>query len=135
MTIPYALWQGAFTLPSVGITQNELFEWNRVAMGLKGSGPFFQRSMANKVLAGYVTRICEIYIDDVLLFDATDNEYLGNVRKVLVRLREKKVTANPVKTGLGLKEVEYVGHLISSTGTSFTEEKRFQVLDFPLTET
>ena len=117
------------------ITQYGLFEWNRVAMGLKGSGPFFQRSMANKVLPGYVTRICEIYIDDVLLFDATDNEYLGNVRKVLVRLREKKVTANPVKTGLGLKEVEYVGHLISSTGTSFTEEKRFQVLDFPLTET
>ena len=64
-------------------------------MGLKGSGPFFQRSMANKVLAGYVIRICEIYIDDVLLFGATNNEYLGNTRKVLVRLREKKVTANP----------------------------------------
>ena len=41
---------------------------NRVAMGLKGSGPFFQRSMTNKVLAGYVTRLCEINIDDVLLF-------------------------------------------------------------------
>jgi len=35
--------------------------------------------MANKVLAGYVTR------------------------KVLVRLREKKVTSNPAKTRLGLK--------------------------------
>ena len=93
-------------------------------MGLKGSGLFFQRSMANKVLAGYVTRICEIYIDD--------NEYLSNTRKVLVRLRENKVTANPAKTKLGLKEVEYVGHLITSTGTSFTEEKRLQVLDFPL---
>ena len=55
--------------------------------------------------------------------------------KVLGRLREKKVLANPVKTRLGLKEVEYVGHLISSTGTSFTEEKRLQVLDFPLPET
>jgi hypothetical protein len=41
----------------------------------------------------------------------------------------------PDKTRLGLKEVEYVGHLISSTGTSFTEEKRLQVLDFPLPET
>ena len=50
------------------ITQYGLFEWNRVAMGLKGSCPFFQRSMANKVLAGYVIRICEIYINDVLLF-------------------------------------------------------------------
>jgi hypothetical protein len=65
---------------------------------LKGSGQ--QRSMANKVLAGYVTRICEIYIDDVLLFGTTDNEYLGNTRKVLGRLREKKVTANPDKTRL-----------------------------------
>ena len=49
--------------------------------------------------------------------------------------RRCKVTANPAKTRLGLKEVEYVGHLISSTGTSFTEEKRLQVLDFPLPET
>jgi hypothetical protein len=117
------------------ITQYGLFEWNRVAMGLKGSGPFFQRSMANKVLAGYVTRICEIYIDDVLLFGTTDNEYLSNTRKVLGRLREENVTANPAKTRLGLKEVEYVEHLISSTGTSFTDEKRLQVLDFPLPET
>ena len=100
-------------------------------MGLKDSGPFFQRSMANKVLTGYVTRICEIYIDDVLFFGTMDNEYLSNTRKVLGRLREKKVTANP----LGLKEVEYIGHLISSTGTSFTEDKRLQVLDFPLPET
>ena len=46
-------------------------------MGLKGSDPFFQRSMANKVLAGYVTRICELYIDDVLIHGPTDNEYLA----------------------------------------------------------
>ena len=89
--------------------------------------------MANKVLAGYVTRICEIYIDDVLLFGTADNEYLGNTRKVLGRLRKKK--SQPTQIRLGLKEVEYVGHLISSTGTSFTEEKRLQVLDFPLPET
>ena len=117
------------------ITQYGLFEWKRVAMGLKGSGPFFQRSMSSKVLAGYVTRICEIYIDDVLVHGSTDDEYCKNLRKVLVRLRENKVTANPRKTRLGLKEVEYVGHLISSTGTSFTPEKRLQVLDFPLPST
>jgi hypothetical protein len=57
------------------ITQYGLFEWKRVAMGLKGSGPFFQRSMSSKVLAGYVTRICEIYIDDVLIHGSTDDEY------------------------------------------------------------
>ena len=83
-------------------------------MGLNGSGPFFQRSMAIKVLAGYVTRICDIYIDDVLLFGATDDEYLETTVagksplekycavRVLVRLCGGKVTANPEKTELGL---------------------------------
>ena len=42
---------------------------------------------------------------------------------------------NPEKTELGLDEVEYVGHLISSEGTSFTPEKRLQVLEFPLPAT
>ena len=40
------------------------------------------------ILAGYVTRICEIYIDDLL-------ELLDNLRKTLVRLRTNRVTANP----------------------------------------
>jgi len=90
--------------------------------------------MANNVLQGCVTRICEIYIDDVLLFGTTDDEYVDSSRKVLTRLREGQVTANPEKTELGLDEVEYVGHLISSIGTSFTSEKHVQVLDFPLPE-
>ena len=94
------------------ITQYSLFEWNRVAMGLKGFDSFFRRSMANNVLAGYVTRICVLYIDDVLLFGTNDDEYLGNTRKVLTRLREGQVIANPEKTELGFNEVEYVGHLI-----------------------
>jgi len=71
------------------ITQYGLFEWNRVAIGLKGSGPFFERSMANKVLAWYVTYICEAYIDDVLLLGATDDEYLDNTCKVLMRLSRR----------------------------------------------
>jgi hypothetical protein len=70
-----------------------------------------------------------------LLFGTTDDEYIDNTRKVLTRLRAGQVTANSEKTELGLDEVEYVGHLISSTGTSFTDEKRLQMLDFPLPET
>jgi hypothetical protein len=66
-------------------------------MGLKGSGPFFQRSMSSKVLAGYVTRICEIYIDDVLVHGSTDDEFCKNLRKVLVRHSEKKLRPTLVR--------------------------------------
>ena len=34
-----------------------------------------------------------------------------------------------------LEEVEYVGHTINSEGMSFSEEKRGQVLQFPLSTT
>ncbi len=47
------------------------------------------------------------------------------------RLRDKNVAVNPRITELGLAEVEYVGLLVSATGTSFTPEKRMKVLDFP----
>jgi hypothetical protein len=43
----------------------------------------------------------------------------------------KNVAVNPKKTKLGFPEVEYVGHLVSATGTLFTPEKRLKVLDFP----
>ena len=60
-----------------------LFQWTRVAMGLKGSGPYFQRSMASVVLAGLVYIICEIYIDDVLIHGRSEEDFLVNLRKVL----------------------------------------------------
>ena len=82
--------------------------------------------MSNTVLSGLVYRICELYIDDVLIHGKDPETFLANVRKVFERLREFNVAVNPNKTKLGLAEVE---------GTSFTEEKRLKVLKFPLPET
>jgi hypothetical protein len=66
----------------------DLYQWTRVAMGLKGAGPYFQRSMSNTVLTGLVYRICELYIDDVLIHGKDPETFLANVRKVFGRLRE-----------------------------------------------
>ena len=84
-----------------------------------------------KVLNGLVYEICEIYIDDALIHGKSEAEFLRNVRRVFERLCAKNVAVNPKQTKLGLPEVEYVGHLVSATGTSFTPEKRLKVLDFP----
>ena len=59
---------GTFKPKVFGIIQYGVFERNRVAMGLKETGPFFHSSMANNVLQG---RICEIY-----KFGTTDDEYI-----------------------------------------------------------
>ena len=74
-----------------------LYQWTRVAMGLKGAGPYFLRSMSNTVLAGLVYLICERYID-VLIHGKDPETFLANVRKVFERLREFNVAVNPKKT-------------------------------------
>ena len=114
------------------MTMGGLYQWTRVAIGMKGAGPYFQRSMSNTVLAGLVYQISELYKDDVLIHGREISSFLANVRKVFERLREFNVAVNPAKTKLGLAEVEYVGHVVSATGTSFTEENRLKVLKFPL---
>ena len=95
-------------------------------MGLKGSGPYFQHSMSNTVLTDLVYHICELYIDDVLIYGGDPTTFLANVRKVFSRLREFNVAVNHKKTKLGLEEVDYVGHVVSATGISFTPEKRLR---------
>jgi len=85
-------------------TIHGLFEWTRVPMGTKGSGPFFQR---------LIYLICELYIDDVLIDGAAEDTFVNNVRQVFDRFRSHKMIVNQKKTKLGLEEVEYVGHLVS----------------------
>ena len=77
-----------FTVTSVVNTHINYSHTATLSLADQHSGPSFQRSMTNKVLAGgYVTRICEIYLDDLLIYCRTYDELLDNLRKILVRLR------------------------------------------------
>ena len=84
--------------------------------------------MSNTVLTVLVYRICELYIDDVLIHGKDPETFLANVRKVFERLHEFNVAVNPKKTKLELAEVEYVGHVVSAQGISFTEENTSMIM-------
>lgn len=112
-----------------------VFCWLRVPMGLKNAASYFQHVMATVVLAGIIYRACELYIDDIFVFGKNDDEFLSNLEAVFTRLRKHKVTLNPKKCRFGLASVEYVGHVVTADGISFSEEKREKVLDFPLPRT
>ncbi len=79
-------------------------------MGLKGAGPYFQRTMQNKVLNGLVYEICEIYIDDVLIHGKSDPEFLDNTRRVFERLRDKNVAVSPKLNTLVTSSLQRVPH-------------------------
>ena len=91
--------------------------------------------MSTVVLAGLVYHICEVYMDDILIHGNTEQEYLERLEKVFERLRKHKLTVNPKKCKLGLRQVEYVGHVIDHEGITFDRTRLQEVIDFKLPET
>jgi hypothetical protein len=49
----------------------------------------------------------------------------------MTALEAKGITCNPAKCKFGHSSIEYVGHVIDSTGLNFSEDKKNEVLEFP----
>ena len=113
------------------ITIIGVFQWLRVPMGLKGAPSYFQQIIATVVLVGLIHNICELYIDDILIYAATEEEFIRRVRLIFQRFNKHSITLNPNKCSLGVSQVEFVGHTISSEGINFSRERIDAVLDIP----
>ena len=113
------------------VTAFGVFEWNRVPMGLKAAGSYFQRTMVTQVLTGLIFNICECYLDDIITYGGSEEEFLTNLEAVFARLRQYNVTLNPAKCKFGMSEIEYVGHVINVEGRTFTRDKLDSVVNFP----
>ena len=66
------------------ITPFGLYKWCRLPMGPKGGGSYFMQ-MIQRVLTGLLYTICEVYLDDVLVYGDTEEEFLANLDKVFAR--------------------------------------------------
>jgi len=117
------------------ITHMGLYEWTRVPMGAKGAPPYFQYHMVKTVFAGLVHNICEIYLDDIIVWGDSIEDLSNRLEILLARAKQYNITFNPEKCRIGMTEVEYVGHVIDSSGLSFTKAKRDKVEDFRLPST
>jgi hypothetical protein len=84
-------------------TQFGLYEWNRVSMGLKSAGSYFQHVMSSSVLGGMIYTMLELYIDDCIIFASSEDELVDRVDKFLTRVIEHNITVNPDKTRMGLE--------------------------------
>ena len=82
-----------------------------------------------EVLKELIGEICDIYIDDTLVYGKSGEDYPKALEMLFSRLRDENVTLNPDKCRFGLIEVEYVGHTLSaSTGIFFSDQKKTKIL-------
>ena len=108
-----------------------LFQWNVMPFGLTNAPATFERLM-DKVLKGLIGKACMVYLDDIIVFGATFEETVENLRLVLLRMREHNLKLKPKKCFLFQTQVNFLGHIISADGIQTDPEKCAKVKDWPV---
>jgi hypothetical protein len=84
----------------------------------------------NKVFMEYFDKFVMVFIDDILVFSKNEEEHEERLRLVLHKLREKQLHAKLSKCDFWLKEVSFLGHVITEGGVKVDPGKVRDVLNW-----
>ncbi|WVZ52114.1 hypothetical protein U9M48_003204 [Paspalum notatum var. saurae] len=70
----------------------------------------------NSVFMNELDKFVVVFIDDILVYSKNEKEHEEHLRIVLSRLREHKLYAKFSKCAFWLKEVAFLGHILSAKG-------------------
>lgn len=107
------------------------FEFVRMPFGLKNAPATFQRLM-DSVLRKHLNIRCFVYMDDIIIFSSSLEEHLQDIKKVLQTLRESNLKVQSDKSEFLRKEVEFLGHLVTTEGVKPNPKKIEAIVNWPL---
>ena len=70
----------------------------------------------NRVFRPYLDQFVVVFIDDILVYSRYEQEHWQHLKIVLQTLREKKLYVKLSKCDFWLKEVSFLGHIVSTEG-------------------
>ena len=105
------------------------YEFNMVPFGLVQAPAYFQ-ALINKVLKG-LHKFVVTYLDDIIIFSKTEKEHLEHLRIILQRLKEAGLKLKSSKCDFMKKQIQYLGHLISSNGIQPLPKKLESIKNMP----
>jgi hypothetical protein len=100
-----------------------------MSFGLTNAPAYFMYLM-NKVFMEYLDKFVVVFIDDILIFSKNEEEYDKHLCMVLQKLRENQLYVKLNKCEFWLKEVSFLGHIISEGGISVDPSKVKDVLSW-----
>lgn len=110
------------------------FEFVRMPFGLKNAPATFQRLM-DSVLRKHLGIRCFVYMDDIIIFSTSLKEHVKDIALVLETLRNANLKVQCDKSEFLRKEVEFLGHVVTTEGVRPNPQKVEAVVNWPIPKT
>ena len=91
--------------------------------------PATLQAVVTEVLYQYLDDFCVVYIDDVMIYSKREEDYKVHAKKVFGALNNARLKVKLKKSEFGLKEVQFLGHIITLEGLQIDPEKIRAVLE------
>jgi hypothetical protein len=100
-----------------------------MSFGLTIAPAYFMYLM-NKVFLEYLDKFVVVFIDDILVYSRSEEEHEEHLCLALQKLREHRLYAKLSKCEFWMKQVAFLGHVISKGGISVDPSKIQDVLSW-----
>jgi hypothetical protein len=106
-----------------------MYEYTVMSFGLTNAPAYFMYLM-NKVFMECLDRFVVVSNDDILVYSRSEEEHEEHLRLALQKLREHRLYAKLSKCEFWMKQVAFLGHVISKGGISVDPSKVQDVLSW-----
>jgi hypothetical protein len=100
-----------------------------MSCGLTNASAYFMYLM-NKVFMEYLDKFVVVFIDDILVYSRSEEEHKEHLHLALHKLRKHRLYAKLSKCEFWMKQVAFLGHIISKRGISVNPSKVQDVLSW-----
>ena len=105
------------------------FEFLVMPFGLTNAPAAFM-DMMHRIFRPYLDQFVIVFIDDILIYSKSREEHVQHLRQVLLTLREHKLYAKKSKCEFWMKEVKFLGHVVSEEGVTVDPAKVEAVMNW-----
>jgi hypothetical protein len=121
--------RGCDTLKTAFVSRYGLYEYTVMSFRVTNAPAYFMYLM-NKFLMEYLDKFVVVFINDILVYSRSEEEHEEHLRLAFQKLRENRLYAKLSKCEFWMKQVAFLGHVISKGGIFVDPSKVQDVLSW-----